>query len=105
MGSIDGTPFPSLTLPSPSLSLIQPTAFTKCPDVWYSDGSLVIVTETLAFRVHASIMAANCEIFKDMASMPQPSDDEEMYEECPVIRLQDSATEMKHFLGTIYNFS
>lgn len=90
-------------------ALTQPKIFTKCPDVWYKDGSLVIVTETLAFRVHTSIMAANCEIFKDMADMPQPKDgantNEEMYEDCPVLRLQDSATDMRHFLATIYNWS
>ena len=83
--------------------------YTQSRDVWYSDGSLIIVTEALAFRVHTTIMAAHCEIFRDMVNMPQPKDSddtgEKTYEGCPVLELQDPAIEMRHFLKAIYEFS
>ena len=81
--------------------------FTPSLDLWYKDGSVVLVTEKTAFRVHTTILAANCEVFRDMANIPQPSDGDgsEMYEKCPVIRLGDTATDMKHFLQALYDFS
>ncbi|PCH44594.1 hypothetical protein WOLCODRAFT_77087 [Wolfiporia cocos MD-104 SS10] len=82
--------------------------FTPSNDVWYIDGSVVLVTEKTAFRVHGTIMAAHCEIFKDMFAMPQPAisdPDTETYDGCQVLRLQDSPANMKHFLKAIYDFS
>lgn len=40
--------------------------FVQCQDMWYNDDSIAIATESLAFRVHALVMAANCEVFRDM---------------------------------------
>ena len=81
--------------------------FTPSLDLWYKDGSVVLVTEKTAFRVHTTMLAANCEVFRDMANIPQPSDGDgsEMYEKCPVIRLGDTAVDMKYFLQTLYDFS
>ena len=93
---------------APSTPSPQSQEFVHCLDLWYNDGSLVIVTESLAFRVHTSIMATNCEIFRDMATIPQSKGSEETqekWEECPVVRLQDSATDMQHFLKAIYHIS
>jgi len=82
--------------------------FTPSLDVWYTDGSIVLVAEKTAFRVHGTILAANSEIFKDMFAIPQsatPDPDAETYEGCPVLRLQDSPADLKHFLKAIYDFS
>ncbi|KAH9951133.1 hypothetical protein B0H21DRAFT_719718 [Amylocystis lapponica] len=81
----------------------QKTDFRKDIDVWWTDGSVVFIAETTAFRVHASIMAATCEIFRDMFTMPQP-EDIDTYEGCQVVRLHDSAADLKHFLKAIYEF-
>ncbi|KAI0085765.1 hypothetical protein BDY19DRAFT_1075826 [Irpex rosettiformis] len=86
---------------------LGPANSRKSLDVWYSDGSVVLVAENTAFRVHTSILAQNCEIFRDMDAIPKPEvvdDSEEVYEGCPVIRLHDSATDLEHFLKAIYNF-
>lgn len=82
--------------------------FSPSTDVWYSDGSVVLVAEKTAFRVHGTILAAHCEIFKDMFAIPQPfvaDPDAETYESCQVLRLQDSPVDLKHFLKSIYDFS
>ncbi|KAI0940702.1 hypothetical protein AcV7_003010 [Taiwanofungus camphoratus] len=79
--------------------------FSPSTDVWYANGSVVLVAEKTAFRVHGTIVAAH---FKDMFAMPQPGEpdsDTEMYETCQVLRLQDSAADLKHFLKSIYDFS
>ncbi|TFY54161.1 hypothetical protein EVJ58_g9022 [Rhodofomes roseus] len=82
--------------------------YTPSTEVWYSDGSVVLVAEKTAFRVHGTILATHCEIFKDMFAMPQPvtpDPNAETYEGCQVLRLQDSSTDLKHFLKTIYDFT
>lgn len=76
--------------------------FVRCEDLWYNDGSLVIVTESLAFRVHSSIMAVNCESFRDITKIPQSTEEGE-WEGIPVIRLQDSPEGMELFLKAIYH--
>lgn len=54
------------------LSMAPPTPdFTLSQDIWYKDGSVVLVAEKTTFRVHTSIPAANCEAFRDMANIPQ----------------------------------
>lgn len=82
--------------------------FTPNTDVWYTDGSVVLVAEKIAYRVHGTILATHCEIFKDMYAIPQPvvqDSGTETYEGCQVLRLQDSPTDLKHFLKSIYDFS
>jgi len=78
--------------------------FARNPDLWYNDGSIVLVAETFGFRVHTSILAATCVAFRDMAVIGQ-SKCEETFEGCPVVRLQDSAADVGHFLKSIYGIS
>ncbi|KAL6309352.1 hypothetical protein BKA93DRAFT_723844 [Sparassis latifolia] len=92
-------------MPSTSISDFSPSNDM----IWYSDGSVILVVEKTAFRVHASILAAQCEVFKGMLGIPQPAPDAEtggaeMYEGCPVVRMQDSAVDLTHFLKSIYDF-
>lgn len=81
--------------------------FVPSADVWYTDGSVVLVAERTAFRVHCTILAAYSEIFKDMFGIPQPSTSDpstETYEGHQVVRLQDAVADVKHFLKAIYDF-
>lgn len=82
--------------------------FTPSTEIWYTDGSVVLVADKTAFRVHCTILATHCEMFKDMFAIPQPAVQDsgtETYEGCHVLRLQDSPTDLKHFLKSIYDFS
>ena len=81
--------------------------FTKSLDIWYADGSVILVAEKTGFRVHTSILASACEVFRDMTAIPQPTGDDgsETCEGCPVLRLHDAAADLHHFLKAIYDFS
>ncbi len=39
-------------------------------DLWFSDGSIVLKTEALLFRVHKSILARESTVFNDMFAFP-----------------------------------
>ncbi|TDL25681.1 hypothetical protein BD410DRAFT_784719 [Rickenella mellea] len=73
------------------------------PDLWYSDGSVALIAEGTAFRVHGGLLAANSDIFKDMLRVPQP-DLVETYEGVPIIYLSDTKNDLEHLLKVIYRF-
>jgi hypothetical protein len=68
----------------------------------FEDGNLVIVAETMAFRVHRGVLSRKSALFKDLLSLPQP-DSEERWEGLPVVRLLDSAEDVTMLLDAIYN--
>lgn len=35
-------------------------------EVWLEDGNVVLACESTVFRVHRSVLAAHCEVFKNM---------------------------------------
>ncbi|KAI0713844.1 hypothetical protein C8Q76DRAFT_651029 [Earliella scabrosa] len=61
-------------------------AVERHPEVWLSDGNIIVVSRQVAFRVHKSILSHHSEIFRDLFSLPDQGADE-MMEGCPVVRL------------------
>lgn len=54
------------------------------PELWFDDGSVVLVAEAMSFRAHRSILHI---VFFDIFSIPQSADTgSETIEGCPVIR-------------------
>jgi hypothetical protein len=83
-------------------------SFTNSPDVWYPDGSIVLIAEGTAFKVHTSVLAQNSEVFRDMRSIANAKSDDAQgptdarYEGCPALPLQDAASDLVHFLKAMY---
>jgi hypothetical protein len=48
--------------------------FSKSSDIWHADGNVVLVTEKTAFHVHTIILDFASEVFRDMAAIPQPTE-------------------------------
>lgn len=77
--------------------------------MWFKDGSIILVTQQTGFRVHTSVLALHCQVFRDMIDVSNASgsdgleNDSEDYEGCPVIRLQDSPGDMLSFLVAMYH--
>lgn len=76
--------------------------FTRHPDFWFDDGSIVLSVEKTLFRVHRTMLCTHSEVFFDMFGLSQPLG-EPMIEECPVVRLPDRACDMEHLLRALYN--
>ncbi|GLB43813.1 hypothetical protein LshimejAT787_1403250 [Lyophyllum shimeji] len=71
-------------------------------DFWYSDGSIVLLIEGTGFRVHQSILSQHSDVFADLFTVPQPSDDTESIEGCPVVHLADRLADFTDVMKALY---
>ncbi|EKM52527.1 uncharacterized protein PHACADRAFT_126407 [Phanerochaete carnosa HHB-10118-sp] len=77
---------------------------TKDADLWFPDGSIMLRAGNTLFKVYSGMLGQASPVFKDMLSLPQstPSEDE-MYEDLLVVRMPDSAADLKPFLKAIHD--
>ncbi|KZP13135.1 hypothetical protein FIBSPDRAFT_753926, partial [Athelia psychrophila] len=67
------------------------------------DGNVILQAEGTQFKVHRGILAESSSVFKDMFGFPQPPEAyTEVVEGCPVVRVSDSAQDMKIVLQAIF---
>lgn len=79
----------------------ETTVFVRS-DLWWEDGNIIIEAETTRFRVYKGLLATQSEMFRDMFSIPQPpSDQEDLVEGCPVVRVSDSAEDWTYILEAL----
>ncbi|KAJ7119162.1 hypothetical protein C8R44DRAFT_540134, partial [Mycena epipterygia] len=74
----------------------------RIPELWFEDGNLIIQAGNSQFRVYRGVLATRSPVFQDMLSFPQPPDSE-LIAGCPLVRLQDSASEVTAFLKSIFD--
>ncbi|KAI0087554.1 hypothetical protein BDY19DRAFT_994870 [Irpex rosettiformis] len=78
------------------------------PDIWFSDGNIVLRAEQTLFRVYRGILCRASPIFRDMLHIghSQSCNPADTYEECPlVVMAGDSAVDMRTFLRTLHDSS
>jgi hypothetical protein len=73
------------------------------PELWFSDGNLVIQAGNHQFRVFSGILAAKSPVFQDMFSFSQPPGSDTV-EGSPLVRLPDSSEDTGYFLNAIFHF-
>jgi hypothetical protein len=85
-----------------SLSPEGNEAPVRSPEIWMSDGNVVLQAGNAYFRVHRSVLANNSAVFADMFSLSQPVLDN-MEDGCPVVPLADDAEDWEVVLKALYN--
>ena len=79
------------------------TRYSRHPDFWLEDGNIILVaSESVAFRVHRSVLSRKSGVFQDMFSFPQPSTNSDPTL-LPVLQLPDSPEDLSYFFDAIYN--
>ncbi|KAJ7238414.1 hypothetical protein C8J57DRAFT_1193709 [Mycena rebaudengoi] len=86
-----------------SVTLSPSTGPRRVEKLWFRDGTLVLATDTLLFRVYSGLLAQESPIFDDMLRLPQPAD-EETIEGCPVVRLSDNGRDVEYFLKALFDY-
>jgi hypothetical protein len=83
----------------------EPASFpwTRHPDLYILDGSIVILCENTLFKVPGGILAMNSQVFKDMLTLEsnQPAD-VETYDDCPLVRLSDNVQDLEALLKALF---
>ncbi|KAK0194229.1 hypothetical protein F5146DRAFT_425845 [Armillaria mellea] len=72
----------------------------RSSEVWFTDGNIIVQTESTQFRVYRGILAANSPVLSDMLSLSQP-DENDVVGSCPV-HFHDSPKDMVHFLKALH---
>lgn len=79
---------------------------THDSELWFPDGSIVLLAEQILFRVYAGILSRASPIFRDMFAIGhvQTLDAEETYQGCPLVVMHgDSASDVRAFLAALHD--
>ncbi|KAF7358926.1 BTB domain-containing protein [Mycena sanguinolenta] len=71
-------------------------------ELWFSDGNVVIVASSVAFKVHRGQLRRHSEVFDDLFSLPQPKD-QDLYDGCPWVEVYDCPSDVLYFLKALYD--
>ncbi|KAG6884922.1 hypothetical protein C0993_007241 [Termitomyces sp. T159_Od127] len=71
-------------------------------EFWFSDGSIVLVIEDVAFCVHKSILGKHSKVFSDLFMVPQPQNGVEKIGDIPVVHLADDLGDFTDVLRALY---
>ncbi|KAA1468956.1 hypothetical protein DENSPDRAFT_834460 [Dentipellis sp. KUC8613] len=77
-------------------------AFNPDMNLWMLDGNVILVCDSVAYRVHQSILSRHSKVFKDMFAVGTPQGDE-TFQDCVVVRLQDSPVHFTALLKSLYD--
>ena len=83
-------------MPADQAQVEVPPQPKKDEEFWFDDGNIIVVAGDTAFKLYKGVLSSVSPVFKDLFSMPQPDNPETM-DDCLVVRLNDSATELRHF--------
>lgn len=72
-------------------------------DVWFPDGNIVLVASGAAFKVHKGQLQRHSEIFRDMFSVPQPQDAQDLFDGCSWVELHDAPADVLYLLRALYD--
>ncbi|KAH8823693.1 hypothetical protein DL96DRAFT_1615243, partial [Flagelloscypha sp. PMI_526] len=76
------------------------------PDLWYSDGGVVLQAGNSLYRVYQGILSKQSSVFADMFSLAQSGNEiSDKYEDCPLIVMYDDESEAADFLRCIFDRS
>ncbi|RDX41821.1 hypothetical protein OH76DRAFT_1363819 [Lentinus brumalis] len=76
---------------------------TRDPDLWFPDGNVVVLAENTAFRIHSGLLSHHSTVFSDLFGVPQPPQNEDLVDGCPIVHVSDSAEEFKCLLRMVYD--
>ncbi|KAI9573789.1 hypothetical protein HD554DRAFT_555906 [Boletus coccyginus] len=90
-------------------SASRQSPLVRHPDLWFSDGSIVLRAENTLFRVHKSLLARHSGFFHDLFTLPQPETDAKSLpvhsvggiEGCEVLRLHDAPEDVANLLTAL----
>ena len=84
----------------PDDALANGTDVKRDKDFWFDDGSVVLIAQTVGFRVYRELLAMRSQVFRDLFAVPQPSGGR-LIDGCPIVHLSDTSVALKEFLAAL----
>ncbi|KAJ7079513.1 hypothetical protein C8R43DRAFT_1053099 [Mycena crocata] len=82
------------------------TSLEQVDILWFTNDTVILRADDSIFRVTQSILAARSSVFQSMFEFPRPgSDGDDLMDGIPIVRLHDSAADVKAFLRAIFDSS
>nr|GAT49874.1 predicted protein [Mycena chlorophos] len=76
----------------------------RSPELWHTDGSLVLEAHDTQFRVHWSVLSRHSTFFRGLNDLPQPLEQPRpSIEGCPVVELYDAPEDVEQLLKALYD--
>ncbi|KAJ7773928.1 hypothetical protein B0H16DRAFT_1362853 [Mycena metata] len=75
----------------------------RSPDFWFEDGTIVLQAGNVLYRVYRGWLASRSTVFHDTFSIPQPTEETDLIEGCPVVQIHDAAQDFGRFLKALHN--
>ncbi|KAI9463835.1 hypothetical protein HD554DRAFT_2026969 [Boletus coccyginus] len=72
-------------------------------DIWFSDGNIVLVAGSAAFKVHRGQLERHSEVFKDMFLVGRASKGNKMVDGSPTVDIYDCPSDVYHLLVALYD--
>ncbi|KAL1938096.1 hypothetical protein VTO73DRAFT_11925 [Trametes versicolor] len=83
---------------------IQSPGFSKDAEFWFDDGTILLVSQNVGFRVYKKGLAERSPLFSDLLSIPQPGlAGSEETSGCPVVALTDSPDQLRHLFRALFS--
>ncbi|KDQ59529.1 hypothetical protein JAAARDRAFT_192038 [Jaapia argillacea MUCL 33604] len=76
---------------------------TPHPDLWYDDGSIIVIAQSTMFKVYKGRLSQCSSVFQDMFCLSSSST-QELLDGCPMVHLSDSAQDVTHMLRAIHDW-
>ncbi|KAI0686099.1 hypothetical protein C8T65DRAFT_154058 [Cerioporus squamosus] len=93
----------SATLADPEALQSEPPR-TRDDELWFDDGTIIIVAQHTEFRVYRSYLAERFAVFEDMLAFPQPTIPDESEDlPCPTVHVTDSARDWRNILRVMFH--
>lgn len=77
------------------------TSTARSQEIWFDNGDLILHADDALFRVHSSILSKHS-LTLDGIIRTANKIEEDMYEGCPVIRMQDTGLDLSALLRAMY---
>ena len=79
------------------------TVLTRHREFYFLDGSVTMIIDAMAFKVHQLVLSRHSDVFPGMWDVPLPKLGIPDIDGCPTLELQDDASDFTDTLKAIYD--
>ncbi|EIN04259.1 hypothetical protein PUNSTDRAFT_138655 [Punctularia strigosozonata HHB-11173 SS5] len=72
-------------------------------ELWYEDGTIILVAQDVGFKVYRMLLAQHSSVFADMLAISSPETNHDLVHGCPLVHMPDPVDDLRLFLLAIHD--